>query len=193
MYFTIRVLHSGTFETHRRSRRRSSVSEYLKESRSIIDPSSIDELLLLFDFVARPARKCRNDANLFPWLSFLSAITRRTSLALVPIRHGRFAKRMDRLSVCHLFRKRASSRGNFLRENHREHRVPADVQRNDVIARHALTYVIFVALAFAMKKIVKPRRDSFTLRNIQRHQLPRKRASILTAIRHSRFAVSLER
>lgn len=66
MYFTIRVLHSGTFETHHRSRRRPSVVEYLKESRSIIDPSSIDELLLLFDFVARPARKCRNDANLFP-------------------------------------------------------------------------------------------------------------------------------
>lgn len=93
MYFTIRVSHSGTFETHHRSRRRPSVAEYLEESRSIIDPSSIDELLLLFDFVARPARKRRNDANLFPWLSFLFATTRRTSLAVVPTRHGRFGKK----------------------------------------------------------------------------------------------------
>lgn len=104
-----------------------------------------------------------------------------------------FRKKNGQTSVRHLFRKRASSRGNFLRENHREHRVPAVVQRNDVIARHALTYVIFVALASPMKKIVKPRRDSFILRNIQRHQFPGKRASSLTAIRRSRFAVSLER
>ena len=91
----------------------------LKTSRlSSFDLRLDNELLLQLRLCrcSSSAPKCRNDANLFPSdarffprdnsSNFPRCCSHKTA--------GRFAKRMDRLSACHLFRKRASPRGNFL-------------------------------------------------------------------------------